>query len=61
MTAKLSGLTDRYDEVAALLADPDVMGNRDQFTSLSKEYAEIEPVIACFRKYESLIVKTLLF
>ncbi len=54
MTAKLSGLTDRYDEVAALLADPDVMGNRDQFTALSKEYAEIEPVIACFRKYESL-------
>ena len=54
MTAKLSGLTDRYDEVAALLADPDVMSNRDQFTALSKEYAEIEPVIACFRKYESL-------
>jgi peptide chain release factor 1 len=54
MTAKLSGLTDRYDEVAALLADPDVMGNRDQFTALSKEYAEIEPVIACFRKYEAL-------
>lgn len=54
MTAKLSGLTDRYDEVAALLADPEVMGNRDQFTALSKEYAEIEPVIACFRKYESL-------
>ena len=50
MTAKLSGLTDRYDEVAALLADPEVMGNRDQFTALSKEYAEIEPVIACFRK-----------
>ena len=53
MTAKLSGLTDRYDEVAALLADPEVMGNRDQFTALSKEYAEIEPVIACFRKYEA--------
>lgn len=54
MTAKLSGLTDRYDEVAALLADPEVMGNRDQFTALSKEYAEIEPVIACFKKYEAL-------
>lgn len=54
MTAKLSGLTDRYDEVAALLSDPEVMGNRDQFTALSKEYAELEPVIACFRKYEHL-------
>jgi peptide chain release factor 1 len=54
MTAKLSDLTDRYDEVAALLADPDVMGNRDQFTALSKEFAEIEPVIACFRQYDAL-------
>lgn len=53
MTAKLSGLEDRYDEVAALLADPDVMGNRDQFTALSKEYAELEPVIACFRRYQA--------
>ena len=30
MTAKLSGLTDRYEEVSALLADPDVMANREQ-------------------------------
>ena len=54
MTAKLSGLTDRYEEVSALLADPEVMGDRDQFTALSKEYAELEPVIACFTKFESL-------
>jgi peptide chain release factor 1 len=54
MAAKLSGLTDRYEEVAALLADPEVMGDRDQFTALSKEYAELEPVIGCFKKFESL-------
>jgi peptide chain release factor 1 len=53
MTAKLSGLTDRYEEVAALLSDPEVMGNRDQFTALSKEYAELEPVIGCFRRFEA--------
>ncbi len=53
MTAKLSGLTDRYDEVAALLSDPEVMGNRNQFTALSKELSELEPVIACFKTYES--------
>jgi len=53
MTAKLSGLTDRYDEVAALLADPEVMGNREQFTALSREYAELEPVIGRFRTFEA--------
>ena len=54
MTAKLSALSDRYQEVSALLADPEVMRNRDQFTALSKELAEIEPVIGCFQRYQDL-------
>ena len=54
MTAKLSGLTDRYEEVAVLLSDPEVMGQREQFTALSREYAELEPVIGCFRKYQAI-------
>ena len=57
MTAKLSGLTDRYDEVAALLADPDVMADRERFTALSRELAEIEPVIDCFRTYQAQIAE----
>jgi peptide chain release factor 1 len=54
MTAKLSGLTDRYEEVAVLLSDPEVMENREQFAALSREYAELDPVIGCFRSFESL-------
>ncbi|MEM7080192.1 MAG: peptide chain release factor 1 [Pseudomonadota bacterium] len=54
MVAKLGGLNDRYEEVAALLSDPEVMGNRDKFTALSKEYAELEPVVACYRKVQTL-------
>ncbi|HEY5645373.1 MAG TPA: peptide chain release factor 1, partial [Pseudomonadales bacterium] len=54
MTAKLSGLIDRYDEVAALLADPDVMADREKFRNLSREHAELEPVVHCFRSYQSL-------
>ena len=45
MTAKLSGLTDRFEEVSALLSDSEVMGDRNRFTALSKEFAEIEPVV----------------
>ncbi len=52
MMAKLSSLTDRYDEVNALLADPEVMAERERFTALSKEYAELDPVIQCFKKVE---------
>lgn len=54
MLAKLAGLNDRYDEVSGLLSDPDVMGDRDRFTALSKEFAELEPVVQCYREVEKL-------
>jgi peptide chain release factor 1 len=54
MMAKLSALTDRQDEVSALLSDPDVMAERDKFTALSREFAELDPVIASFRRHEAL-------
>ena len=48
MLAKLAGLRDRYEEVSALLSDPEVMGDRNKFAALSKEYAELEPVVKCY-------------
>ncbi len=48
MTAKLASLRDRFEEVSALLSDPEVMASRDRFTALSKEFAELEPVIHGF-------------
>ena len=54
MLARLESLDDRFEEVAVLLADPETNGNRDRFTALSREFAELEPVIACFRAAERL-------
>jgi peptide chain release factor 1 len=54
MMAKLDALADRFEEVAALLADPETMAERDRFTALSREFAELEPVIACLRSTETL-------
>ena len=54
MLAKLASLNDRYEEVSALLSDPEVMGDRDKFTALSKEYAELEPVVKCFQEVTKL-------
>lgn len=50
MVTKLAGLNDRFDEVSALLSDPEVMAKRDTFTSLSRELSELEPVVMCYRK-----------
>ena len=52
MTAKMADLKDRFEEVSALLSDPEVMGDRNRFTALSKEFAEIEPVVQCYDKLQ---------
>ena len=51
---KLESVSDRFEEIAGLLADPDVIGDQNQFRELSKEYARIEPVVNLFRDYETL-------
>jgi peptide chain release factor 1 len=43
--AKLDDLADRHEELSALLGEAEVVANRDKFTALSREYAELEPVI----------------
>jgi len=54
MVGKLQELRDRQEEVAYLLSDPEIMTNRDKFTSLSKEYAELEPVVSHYKHYVSI-------
>ncbi len=54
MMVKLEDLRDRFEEVSALLADPQVMGERERFTALSREFAELEPVIQSFAAVDDL-------
>jgi len=51
---KLENTRDRLEEVAGLMADPDVIGNQNQFRELSREYARLDPIVAQFRQFESL-------
>jgi len=50
---KLDVLCDRRDELDALLAAPEVIGQQERFRALSRERAEIDPVVeryACYRR-----------
>lgn len=49
---KLETLVERYEEVQALLSDPQVIGDQDRFRALSKEYAELEEVVKTFTRYQ---------
>ena len=51
---KLESVSDRFEEIAGLLADPDVIGDQNQFRNLSKEYSRVEPVVKLFQEYQSL-------
>ncbi len=48
---KLENLTDRLQELDALLADSSVINNQNKFRDLSKEYSEIQPIVDAFEKY----------
>jgi peptide chain release factor 1 len=52
---KLDALSERYQEIAALLSSPEVLAKQAQFRQLSVEYAEIEPVVENYRHYQQLI------
>ena len=49
--ARLEQLVDRFEEVSALLGDPGVIADQKQFRELSKEFAEIEPIVQCFQAW----------
>ncbi|WP_114418499.1 peptide chain release factor 1 [Marinospirillum perlucidum] len=48
---KLDNLRDRFEELSALLSDPETISQQDKFRSYSKEYAELEPVIQAYNRY----------
>ncbi len=53
--SKLDHLAERYEEVGALLSDPDIIGDQNKFRELSKEYAELEPVVKCYQSYQEVV------
>jgi len=50
--SKLDHLTDRREEISALLADPSVLNDQDQYRKLSMEYADINPVVELYQAYK---------
>ena len=48
---KLETLRDRFDELEALLSDAEIIADQNRFRDLSKEYAEIEPVVKSYDRF----------
>ncbi|TVS09977.1 MAG: peptide chain release factor 1 [Wenzhouxiangella sp.] len=50
---RLSEVSERFEELARLLADPGVIADQRQFRSYSREYAELEPVMQVWQSFQA--------
>lgn len=50
---KLEKLDERLEEISLLLSESQVIQDQNKFRDLSKEYAELKPIVDCFREYQS--------
>lgn len=50
---KLEGLLERFEEVQALLSDPDTISDQEKFIALSKEFSQLEVVTKAFNAYQT--------
>jgi peptide chain release factor 1 len=53
--SKLDHLSERYEEVGALLSDGDIISDQNRFRTLSKEYAELEPLVKTYATYKDVL------
>ncbi|WP_303909378.1 peptide chain release factor 1 [Thiohalomonas denitrificans] len=53
--SKLENLSERLQELSALLADPGIIADQGRFRGLSQEYAHLRPVVETFDAYRSTL------
>ena len=51
MSAKLDQLTQRLQEVGDLMSQPEVTADMDNYRKLTREHAELEPLVALYANY----------
>ena len=51
---KLARADERLQELDALLSQPEIAGDMDQFRKLSRERAELDPVVALYRQFRQV-------
>lgn len=51
---RLEQSRERFEEIAGLLADAEIIADQDKFRDLSREYSRLEPVMELFRRYDAL-------
>lgn len=56
LLSRIDGLDIRFEEVATLITDPSVISDRKRYVRLTKEYHDLELLLAAAKEYRSLLV-----
>ena len=51
MRHKLQHLSERFEELQALLGTVEIINDQDTFRNYSKEYAQLEPIVKCYSQF----------
>ncbi|HUH34675.1 MAG TPA: peptide chain release factor 1 [Moheibacter sp.] len=52
---KLRGIQQRFDEVADLIIQPDVIADQNRYAKLNKEYSDLREIVEKLNEYEGLV------
>lgn len=52
---KLQAIKDRFEEVGALIADPEVIADMKRYIDLNKEYKDLQPIVEAYHTYKNVI------
>ncbi|MDE7407781.1 MAG: PCRF domain-containing protein, partial [Muribaculaceae bacterium] len=55
LLSRLEGIEGRFEEVSTLITDPSVIADMRRYVRLTKEYKELERLVAATRRYRTLL------
>ncbi|MGN6644967.1 MAG: peptide chain release factor 1 [Cytophaga sp.] len=55
MVDKLEAIKVRFDEVSEAILDPNIMSDMKRYTSLNKEYKELNKIVEVYNKYKNIL------
>ncbi len=55
MLDKLEAIKAKFDDLGVALTNPEIVGNNQKFTQLSKEYRSLEKIVVAYTAYKKLL------
>ena len=55
MLEKLEAINEKFLEIEQQMNDPEVMNDMKHYVKLSKDYKDLQPIIAAYKEYKNVL------